>query len=78
MTAIALAIAALPFLLGAMRFLILFLGLRLTLRNARRIDRPRLYRDFAVAMRADTFQMGGGSKSPSILEPSDRARRASG
>ncbi|TDE51492.1 hypothetical protein E1295_18485 [Nonomuraea mesophila] len=75
---IVLVIFAAPFLLGALRFCILFMGLRLTLRQARRVDGPRLYHDFVSAMKGEPGQMGGGSKSPSILERSASARRASG
>jgi hypothetical protein len=75
---IVLVIFAAPFLLGALRFCILLMGLGLTLRRARRADRPRLYHDFASAMKGEPRQMGGGSKSPSILERSTSARRASG
>lgn len=73
--------SAAPFLLGALRFLILYLGLRLTLRKARQSDRPGLYHDFALAMRGghpEPDQMGGGSKSQFMRTPSSRASRASG
>ncbi len=73
--------SAATFLLGALRFLILFLGLRLTLRKARQSDHVVLFHDFAMAMRGAhpaPDQMGGGSKSQSMRAPSSRARRASG
>ncbi|MEO3872821.1 hypothetical protein ABGB18_28745 [Nonomuraea sp. B12E4] len=74
----ALIIAAGPFLLGALRFLVLFLGLRATLGKARQADLPCLYHDFSVAVRGEPGQMGGGSKSQFILARSTKARRASG
>lgn len=73
--------SAATFLLGALRFLILFLGLRLTLRKARQCDHAVLYHDFAMAMRGaqpGPDQMGGGSKSQSMRAPSSKASRASG
>ncbi|SDK60652.1 hypothetical protein SAMN05421869_11755 [Nonomuraea jiangxiensis] len=73
-----LALSAVPFLLGALRFLLLFLGLRLTLRKTRPADRPGVFRDFAGALSGGPPQMGGGSKSQFILSRATRARRASG
>lgn len=73
-----LALSAVSLVLGALRCLVLFLGLRLALRDARLADRPRVYRDFAKALSNEPPQMGGGSKSQFILTRSTRARRASG